>query len=376
MGKRGNGEGGITRHKKSGLYMARYTVETPTGKKRKTVYGKTREEAHEKLVEALSNRSKGLVFEGKKQTLSAYLDRWLNGTVKGSVKLSTYESYERMIRNHIKPALGHRKLKALAPDHVQYFYQSKLDAELAPGSVRLMHGILHKALDQAVRWGAVPRNVCKVTTLPKPNPEEIRSLDAEQAKRILEASRENRLEALYVLAVTSGLRIGELLRLKWEDIDLGAGSLHVRRTTKSQAKSGPIFTVSKNGKGRSIRLTRRAVEVLKAHKVAQSAERLKAGSIWQDNSLVFCTHAGKPLDFRNVATASFKPLLKKAGLPDIRFHDLRHTCATLLLSRGHHPKLVQELLGHASVAMTLARYSHVLPGMGDQTAAAMEAALS
>jgi integrase len=210
---------------------------------------------------------------------------------------------------------------------------------------------------------------------PKPNPEEIRPLDAEQAKRILEASRGNRLEALYVLAVTAGLRIGELLGLKWEDIDLGAGSLHVRRT-RSQAKTGPTFTAPKNGKGRSIRLTRRAVEVLKAHKVAQNAERLKAGSLWQDNSLVFCTHAGKPLDFRNVATASFKPLLKKAGLPNIRFHDLRHTCATLLLSRGHHPKLVQELLGHATVAMTLDRYSHVLPGMGDQTAAAMEAALT
>ena len=158
MGKRGNGEGGITRHKKSGLYMARYTVETPTGKKRKTVYGKTREEAHEKLVEALSNRNKGLVFEGENQTLSAYMDRWLNGSVKGSVKPSTYESYERMIRNHIKPMLGHRKLKALAPDHVQYFYQSKLDADLAPGTVRLMHGILHQALAHAVRWGAVPRN--------------------------------------------------------------------------------------------------------------------------------------------------------------------------------------------------------------------------
>ncbi len=189
------------------------------------------------------------------------------------------------------------------------------------------------------------------------------------------AARGNRLEALYVLAVTAGLRIGELLGLKWEDIDLDTETLCVRRT-RSQAKSGPTFTAPKNGKGRSIRLTRRAVEALKSHKAAQNTERLKLGDLWQDNGLVFCTHAGKPLDFRNLTTASFKPLLKKAGLPDVRFHDLRHTCATLLLSRGHHPKLVQELLGHASVAMTLDRYSHVLPGMGDQTAAAMEAALS
>jgi len=125
-----------------------------------------------------------------------------------------------------------------------------------------------------------------------------------------------------------------------------------------------------------MRLTRQAVEALRVHEAAQNAERLRLEELWQDNGLIFCTHSGEPLDFRNLATASFKPLLKRADLPDIRFHDLRHTCATLLLSRGHHPKLVQELLGHASVAMTLDRSSHVLPGMGDQTAAAMEAALS
>ena len=183
------------------------------------------------------------------------------------------------------------------------------------------------------------------------------------------------MEALYVVAVTAGMRQGELLGLKWEDLDLESSKLAVRRSL-SITKDGPAYELPKNGKGRSITLTQRAVEALKSHKAAQNAERLKLGDLWEHNDLVFCTMAGKPLDFRNVATASFKPLLRKAGLPDIRFHDLRHTCATLLLSRGHHPKLVQELLGHASVAMTLDRYSHVLPGMGDQTTAAMEAALS
>jgi len=147
-----------------------------------------------------------------------------------------------------------------------------------------------------------------------------------------------------VLAVTAGLRIVELLGLRWEDLDLGAETLRVRHT-RSRAKSGPPFTTPKNGKGRSIRLTQRAVEALRSHKAAQAAERLKFGGLWEDNDLVFCTMAGKPLGFRNAATASFKPLLKKAGLPDMRFHDPHHTCATLLLSRGHHPKLVQELLG-------------------------------
>ena len=379
MGQRANGEGSITK-RKDGLYMARYWIETPTGKKRKTIYGKKgekRQDLADRLAEALGDRSKGLVFEGEDRKLSDFLDGWLEGTVKGSVKATTYESYERLSRCHIKPELGRRKLKTLAPDHVQALYQRKLDSGLAPGTVRQIHSVLSRALDQAVRWGIVQRNVCKATTPPKPDSEEIKPLDAEQARQFLRAAGGDRFEALYVLAVTAGMRIGELLALRWQDVDLETerATLRVRRT-KSTAKSGPAFTTPKNGKGRSIRLTRHAIEALKAHRAAQNAERLKAGTLWQDHGLVFCTHGGRPLDSHNVARTSFKPLLKRAELPDIRFHDLRHTCATLLLSRGHHPKLVQELLGHASVALTLDRYSHVLPGMGDQTAAAMEAALS
>jgi integrase len=376
MGKRGNGEGGISR-RKDGLYMARYTIQTATGAKRKAVYGKTRKEAAEKLTKALADRDMGLVLEGENRTLAAFLDGWLDGTVKGSVKATTYESYERLIRCHIKPELGRHKLKTLAPDHVQALYQRKLDSGLAPGTVRQIHSVLSRALDQAVKWGTVPRNVCKATTPPKPVAEEIKPLDAEQARQLLRTAGGERFEALYVLAVTAGLRIGELLALRWQDVDLDASgpTLRVRRT-KSTAKSGPVFTTPKNGKGRSITLTRHAVEALKPHRAAQNAERLKAGSLWQDYGLIFCTHGGRPLDSHNVARTSFKPLLERAGLPDIRFHDLRHTCATLLLSRGHHPKLVQELLGHSSVALTLDRYSHVMPGMGEQTAAAMEAELS
>jgi integrase len=357
--------------------MARYTIQTATGAKRKAVYGKTRKEAAEKLTKALADRDMGLVFEGENQTLAAFLDSWLNGTVKGSVKATTYESYERLIRCHIKPELGRRKLKTLAPDHVQTLYQRKLDSGLAPGTVRQIHSVLSRALDQAMRWGTLPRNVCKATTPPKPDAEEIKPLDAEQARRLLRTAGGDRFEALYVLAVTAGLRIGELLALRWKDVDLEAGGATLRvQRTKSTAKSGPVFTTPKNGKGRSITLTRHAVEALKAHRATQNAERLKAGSLWQDYGLIFCTHGGKPLDSHNLARTSFKPLLERAELPDIRFHDLRHTCATLLLSRGHHPKLVQVLLGHSTVALTLDRYSHVMPGMGEQTAAAMEAALS
>ncbi|MBV9453907.1 MAG: site-specific integrase, partial [Rubrobacter sp.] len=171
------------------------------------------------------------------------------------------------------------------------------------------------------------------------------------------------------------LRIGELLGLKWEDVNTESGMLQIRRML-SPAKSGPRFTSPKNGKGRSVKLAPSAAEALKRHRAAQSAERLKLGPQWEDWGLVFSTGRGTPVSRRTLTARSFKPLLKRAGLPDIRLHDLRHTCATLLLGRGVHPKLVQELLGHANIAMTLDRYSHVLPGMGDQTAAAMESLLS
>jgi integrase len=162
-----------------------------------------------------------------------------------------------------------------------------------------------------VKWGGLPCNVCKATTPPRPNPKEISPLDAEQqAKRILEAACGYCLEALCVPAITAGFRLGELLGLKWEGVDLEVGALHVRRT-KYRAKTGPAFTGPKNGKGRSIRLTRLAVEALKPHKAAQNVERLKLGELWQDNELVFCIIAGKPPDFRNVATASLSRFSKR-----------------------------------------------------------------
>ena len=293
MGRRGNGEGGITRHKKSGLYMARYTVETTTGKKRKTVYGKTRKEAAEKLTRAMADRDGGLVFDAKNQTVGEYLHRGLNDSVRGSVKPVTFENRERVVRVHISPVLGNIKLKALTPAHVQGFYRAKLDEGLASSSVHTIHSMLHTALKRAVKLELVPRNAAAAADPPRPRPEEMRPLDAAQAKALLSATRGDRWEALYVLAVTAGLRISELLSLKWDDVDLERGVLHVRRTLSS-AKSGPTFTTPKNGKGRSIKLTGRAVEVLKRHRVAQNGERLRLGSLWEDWGLLFCTERGKP----------------------------------------------------------------------------------
>jgi integrase len=209
---------------------------------------------------------------------------------------------------------------------------------------------------------------------PQPRRAEIRPLNRQQICALFEAVSGHRLEALYAVAVTAGLRQGELLGLRWEDVDLEAGMLQVRRTL-SEARSGRISEAPKSGKGRQIRLTRMATEALRAHSRVQLEERMKLAGLWQDQGLVFPSQVGTPLSARNLQR-HFKRLLERAGLTkSFRFHDLRHTCATLLLRQGVNPKFVQELLGHADISLTLNVYSHVLPDMGDAAAGAMDDAL-
>jgi integrase len=373
--KRGNGEGGITRHKKSGLYMARYTVQTVAGPKRKTLYGKTRGEVSEKLTKAMASRDGGLVFDADNLKVEEYMARWLADSVRDTVRRSTFARYEQNTRLHIVPALGRTKLKNLTPAHVRGLYREKLDSGLSARSVQYVHATLHKALKQAVADGLIPRNVTEAVKAPRPVKKEIQPLNAKQARTLLDTARGDRLEAIYVVAVTSGMREGELLGLKWEDLDLDAGKLAVRRSL-SMTKDGPAYELPKNGKGRSIKLPARAVEALKRHKAAQNVERLGLGTLWQDHDLIFPGHGGQPMRAWSLTGGPFLRLLKRAGLPEkTRFHDLRHTCATLLLSRSVHPKIVQELLGHATISITLDTYSHVLPGMGDRAANVMDETL-
>jgi integrase len=374
MGRRANSEGSISR-RKDGRWMARYTIETPDGTKRKTLYAKTRKEAADKLTEALAARNSGaLTFDSEDLTVGEYLDRWLE-SIRDSVKPVSWENYERNIRLYLKPALGNVKLAKLTPGRIQALYDKKRST-MSPASVKLIHAVLHKALKQAQMWRLVRENVAEATVKPKVRAEEIRPLDTEQAKALLKAVAGDRHEALYTLALTTGARIGELLALRWTDLDTDAGILRIERT-RSAAKSGPRFTTPKGGKGRSAHLTPRALEALRRHRISQNEERLKAGTSWADNDLIFPTRKGALMRPSTVTDDHFKRLLEGVGLPrSVRFHDLRHTAATLLLGRGVHPKLVQEILGHSSIAITLDRYSHWIPSMGEQTAAAMEAALT
>jgi integrase len=373
--KRGNGEGTTPYKRKNGLWCVQYTVYTAEGRKRKTLYGKTRQEAATKLAKALSDREDGLVFDDGGLTVGTYLDRWLDGSVRGSVRRSTFDRYEIAVRVHIKPALGRLKLKQLTPTHVAAFYQERLAAGSAPASVNKLHVTLHKTLDQAVKWHMIPHNVAEVVKAPRPAPEEIRPLDREQTKIFLETARRERFEALYVLAVTTGLRQGELLGLKWEDVDLENGLIRVRRTLTRNRGRLLLGEPKTKRSRRTVRLTKAAVEALEGHLARQMEQIERLGDLYEDQGLIFATQRGTLVNPTNLRRRSFAPLLEKAGLPTIRFHDLRHTCATLLLSSNVNPKIVSEMLGHSSIAITLDTYSHVLPNMQDSAARALEDAL-
>jgi integrase len=374
--KRGNGEGTIYRRKNGG-WATQYIVYTAKGRKRKTIYGKTRAEVAAQLAKALSDRESGLTFDAENLKLGEYLEGWLTDSVKNSVRDITYKGYERLVRNHITPTIGSIRLKALTPTHLRGLYRNKTDASLSPRTVQYIHVTLHKALKQAVNDGLVPRNVTETVKPPQLRREEIKPLTSKQTKMLLNTIRGNRLEALYVLAISAGLRQGELLGLKWEDVDLEHGTLQVRRTLSGSKNGNPIFGSPKTAKGkRSVTLTEKAIEALKRHRELQVEEKQRLAGLWQDHGLVFVTRVGTPINRRNLVIRSFKPLLSRAGLPEIRFHDLRHTCATLMLCGGIHPKVVQELLGHASVTVTLDTYSHVLPTMQGEAAVKMNSILS
>jgi integrase len=281
-----------------------------------------------------------------------------------------------LCRVHIVPVLSRKKLKTLGAQDVAGFYRRKLDEGCSPASVHKMHETLHKALKQAVRWGYMTRNPADDVDPPKAHTEEVHPLTRDEARRLLETVQDDRLEALYVVALHTGLRQGELLALKWEDLNLEERTLQVRRTvTKDGGKLeiGP----TKTAKGRrTVKLTRDATDALRGHLDRQLEEIDGLGDLFRENGLVFCSTKGTLINPTNLRKRSFAPLLERAGLPHMTFHQLRHTAATILLLKNVNPKIVSEMLGHASITITLDTYSHVLPNMQDSAVAAMEVAFS
>lgn len=379
MGKRGNGEGSIYR-RKDGRWVAEMTIE---GRKRKFVYGKTRKEVQEKLKTALHEQQQGtLVEHTSKQTLEQFLNDWLENSQRQSVRPRTFERYEEVVRLHVAPVLGSHQLQKLSAQHLQAFYARKLDEGLSARTVGILHNLLHKALDTAMRWGLVTRNVCDLVSPPHAKGYEFKPLTVDEIHRLLKAARGHYMEALFSLALATGMRRGELMGLKWQDINFSTGTLQVRRTLvrvptklkndgESYVEAEPKTQKSK----RNITIAPFALDALRQHRVRQLEAKLKAGPAWKEHDYIFCTSVGTHVNPTRDILDQLKALLKDADLPDIRFHDLRHSAATLLLSVGVHPKVVQELLGHSNISMTMDVYSHVLPSMQQDAISRLDSTL-
>jgi integrase len=372
MAKKANGEGSVYRRKSDGRWSASITL---PGGKRKHFLGKDRDEVVRKQRAALKSQDDGLPIIAERQMVGQFMQRWLTAA-KPSLRGRTWERYEQYVRLHIVPGMGKVWLTNLTPLHLQRLYAQRIEAGLSTTTVHHLHATIHRALDHAVRWSLVQRNVADLVDPPRPRHHEITTLSAEEANRLLSAAHGNRLEALYVIALTTGMRQGELLGVRWRDVDLDRGAVQIRGTMQA-TKDGLRFAETKTrGSRRHVLLSARAVDALRRHRAAQAEERLRVGPAWEDNDLVFANEVGRPIAAGNLLKRSFEPLLTRAGVPRIRFHDLRHSAATLLLEQGIHPKIVSEMLGHTRISTTLDLYSHVTPTMQRQAAEAFDSILS
>jgi len=367
MARRGHGEGSITR-RKDGRYQAALTLENH---KRKYIYGKTRKEVQDKLNVALYEQKQGMLATGPQQTLGMYLERWLEQVIRLMRRPNTYKGYRSVVNYHLIPALGQIKLQRLTVEHLQAFFAQK-QGQLKPSMMSFIQSVLNSALKNAVKWGLVARNVASLVELPRAERYEGQILTVDQARKLLEVARGSRLDVLLLVAVTTGMRQGELVALHWSDVDLERGIVQVRRTLTWVHGMGYVEGEPKSKAGRrKIVLSQVVVGALSEHKARQEVTRIKLGEKWKDHGLIFCNVHGGYFNPGHVRYL-FKKLLKEAGLPDVRFHDLRHGAATVLLAAKIDLKAVSELLGHSSVAITADIYAHVVPEMQQEIVKKMD----
>lgn len=360
--RRAKGEGTIYFWDEKKLWVGQ--IYLPNGK-RKVKYSKTQKVIQEWLLTQRNAIKQGAWVSDDSLTISQFIDRYYTDVASHNLRPKTLEVYETLIRLHIKPEIGDIRLSQLRPDHLQKLYSDKLNAGLSRRTVQFIHSILHKALDQALKWGLVNRNVSDLVDAPSPKRKAPETLNVEQVGKLLDTVQNHRWYPVYVLAIYCGFRIGEVLGIHFEDIDLESGIIHVRHAVQTLKGKGIVVTEPKTENSRRpITVPSFALGILRSHMESQKSNQ----------GLIFTTSTGKPVSPRNLVR-HFKSALKEAGLPNIRFHDLRHTSATLLLSAGVHPKIVQERLGHSQISLTLDTYSHVIPGLQEEAAEKMDAIL-
>ncbi len=392
MAKRGNNEGSIFRLP-DGRWRATLSVGYRNGKRWRKVYEATsRAGVQDKLDKAREDQKDGLPIVTGRQTVGQFLNSWLSDVVKPSVKPKTYRTYADLVKLHIYPALGRHSLAKLSPQHIRAFLNDKLTVPQAsrkkpehgkpaiPGkalsarTVKHLLVTLRGALETAVKDGLMKRNVAALVDPPKVRKVQFTTFSPEQARSFLDAIKGHRFEALFATAIALGYRQGEALGLQWPDVDLDAGTLTVRQAI--QRVDGKLTIVpTKEDKVHSVNLPAVTKSALIVHRAKQEDERRLAGSRWQETGFVFTTGIGTPLDARGVIRV-FHSILTVAELPKIRFHDLRHSVATLLLAQGVSPRYISDLLGHSQVSFTMQTYAHVLPHVQRDVATKMDQILN
>ena len=349
--------------------------------KRRAAYSSTpgragAREAAAKRDVALRQVALGMIGDPR-QTVEQLLEHWLTDVAAVKLRPRSLERYEGIVRRYLIPAIGALELRALTPQHIAKLYaglaaprevtvthaRSRRTAvrTISAATLRYVHAVLHGALEQAMTWRLILSNPAARATLPRMNTPEMRPLTPDEARHFLGAVRGHPLEALFVLAIATGMRQGELLALRWRDLDWATRRVAVRHTLVRMGGRWWFGDPKTATSQRPIDLTEPTLEVLRAHRFRQAEALLATGHRVTDDDLIFTDATGDPLWGRQVTTRELRPLLRRAELPRIRFHDLRHTFATLQLAAGTNPKIVSEMLGHKEVHITLDRYSHALP---------------
>jgi integrase len=365
MARRANGEGSIIRRGDGQWQVAARLSDG----RRRYLYARSREDAVRKLRELVQARDASVNPTANGDTVGEFLAQWLAGK-KPTVRLKTWERYRQYIENNAIPRIGRVTLKRLSPQDLQRLYGELLESGLSSTTVHHVHLVLHNALQAAFRWGLVQRNVATLTEAPRMRTAEMRVLNPDQCRYFLKAIRGDELEALYVLAITTGMRQGELLALRWRDVDLVRGIVAVTSTLERVSGRARLTEPKTHRSRRPVILPELARDALHKHRQRQATVTPEAlGSEYQ---FIFQSRVGGPLDHSHLLQRRFYPLLERAGLPRIRFHDLRHTAATAMLRQGVHPKVAAEMLGHSDPTTTLRIYSHVSEAMHHQAAAAID----
>lgn len=373
--RRPQGDGSITL-RKDGRWQARVDLGVVNGKRvRKSFYGKTPKEVSAKLRDALKRKSQGALVTGPRQTFEQFLDRWMRDAVIPKCRPKTISTYRGLIDRHLKPGLGRIALAKLSAGDINEFYAQKREQGLSSQTVVHLHALIRASLKYAERAGLIGYNPVNRVVTPTSPRADIRPFTIEEATRILETSAGDRLAALWSLAFHTGLRQGELLGLRWQDVDTDRATLTVLQTIQEIEGKIEVGAPKSKSSRRTVPIEPAALDALKAWRTEQKKERMKAGAAWTDTGLVFTSLVGTPLSARNVARR-WHQILDAAGVERRGMHAARHTVATLLMAAGKHPSLVQDLLGHSTIRLTLDTYTHVSEHLRSEATSALSTLLT